>query len=182
MTIDRRDALYAQLPRLSQATHGTDHKITSEPTDGYNCVAWVDRKMDEYLDPQTCWWPKAVPTPKPYEKDLYCYVSYFEYRGFVASDSADLEPGFLKIAIYAVDGNFQHVAKPLPSGRWSSKAGALHDMWHTDLDAFDGSPMMAYAGPVMYMKREYDGEDPMTLEEHGAFAPDPPAPRTLLLP
>ncbi len=72
----------------------------------------------------------------------------------------------LKIALYAEGGEFFHVAKQMREGTWSSKAGVLHDLKHSDLAAFEGSFALRFAVPVVFMKRPDDGRDPMTLE-HG---------------
>jgi hypothetical protein len=55
-------------------------------------------------------------------RDVQCYIALFERWGYVPCANADYEPGFLKIAIYALDDSFQHVAKQLRGGGWSSKA------------------------------------------------------------
>ena len=52
-------------------------------------------------------------------------------------DDVDSEPGFERVAIYAV-GNEpnlspQHAARQLPSGRWTSKLGDWEDIEHHEL-------------------------------------------------
>ena len=42
-----------------------------------------------------------------------------------------LEPGFEKVALYALGGVPKHAARQLSSGRWSSKLGDLEDVEHT---------------------------------------------------
>jgi len=153
--------LYLEYPRLSSS----EHKITSEATDRYNCVAWVDRTTDRWFEPEI-YWPDAVPVPQGAE-DLDCYLALFRHWGFEDCDSPDLEDGFLKIAIFAVGQEFEHVAKQLPSGNWSSKGGVLYDFRHRDLDALGDCRAMRRAEPVCYMKRAFDGDDPFEVEEHG---------------
>ena len=155
------DALYAQFPKLSSA----EHRITSGPSDAYNCVAWVVRDTERWWEPGF-FWPYGAPDPTD-DEDLACYVALFRRMGFEVCDSPALEHGSLKIALYTDDGGFHHVAKQLPSGRWSSKAGLLHDLRHDELDALTGSGILKHALPTTYMRRHYDGADQMTLEETG---------------
>jgi hypothetical protein len=159
------EALYAQLPRLQES----DHRITSPATDDYNCVAWVDRDTDRWWEPGF-YWPEGIPEPTELQ-DLEHYVDLFRSLGFELCGTGDLEDGYLKIAIYSGEGAFHHVAKQLPSGAWSSKAGVLHDLRHDELAAFEECGVMKYATVTAFMRRPYDGEDPMELEETGLLTP-----------
>jgi hypothetical protein len=111
------DDLYAQLPSLFES----EHNVTSEPDDEYNCVAWVSKELQTWYEPGFTW---PVPEPED-ERDLCCYVALFESWGFEPCDDADYEQGFLKIALYQDQGIFQHVSMQLRDGTWSSKAGVL---------------------------------------------------------
>ncbi len=159
------DDLYAQIPKLRAAVH----RITSPDSDRYNCVAWVERDLDRWWEPGF-YWPFGSPTPRG-DEDLDCYVYLFRKLGFEVCESSTLEPGFLKIALYAEDDEFHHVAKQLPSGQWSSKAGTLHDFKHEKLEALEDSGVMKNARPVMFMRRPFSGSDPMALEESGLLLP-----------
>lgn len=157
---DKRADLYAQFPSLT----ATEHRITSEPVDDYNCVGWVNRLTNSWLEPGM-FWPTGVPEPEN-DDDVDCYIALFERWGFVRCDTPDYEPGFLKIALYTVGQSFQHVAKQLRDGHWSSKAGVLHDLRHATLSALQPSGIMRNAAPSIFMKRIDNGED-MSLEETG---------------
>lgn len=152
--------LYAQLPRLRDSSH----RITSEATDEYNCVAWVSREQG-WWEPGFVW-PSDVPEPPP-DDDVEAYVELFRRWGFELCASAELESGYLKIAIYTKGSSFEHVAKQLPSGGWSSKAGFLHDFRHDELDALNDAKVMRCATPTIYMRRSHDPGDSMELEETG---------------
>jgi hypothetical protein len=154
--------LYAQLPGLTSS----NHRITSPATDAYNCVAWVQRDLDRWYEPDF-FWPAGVPVPTDIDNDLEEYVALFSAFGYEMCGDPTLEAGFLKIALYSEGRSFQHVAKQLPSGAWSSKAGTLHDLRHDDLDAFHGAAFMNEARAVLFMRRPYDGADQMQLEETG---------------
>lgn len=153
--------LYARYPRLQ----ASNHKITSQRTDRYNCVAWIEREMDRWFEPEI-FWPDGLPIPAD-SADLDCYIALFRSWGFEDCDSADLEDGYLKIAIFATGSEFDHVAKQLPSGAWSSKGGSLHDFKHEDLDALRDCLVMPNATVVQLMRRPYDGTDPYEIEEDG---------------
>lgn len=155
------DALYAQLPHLANSPH----RITSSATDAYNCVAWVERDLDRWWEPGF-YWPTGVPQPAG-ESDLDIYVELFKSLGFEVCEDGELEDEFLKIALYGVAGIFHHVAKQLPSGAWSSKAGSLHDLRHEHLEAFEDAPLLERARPLIYMRRARDQSDSFELEERG---------------
>jgi hypothetical protein len=159
------DDLYAVFPRLQSA----DHLVTSGDSDTYNCVAWVQRDTRRQWDPDF-YWPPGVPKPAlgDSENDLPNYIALFESVGFELCDGSDLEPGYLKIAIYATGNEFHHVAKQLPSGGWSSKGSMdLHDFRHEQLEPLNGTGVWKGACARVFMRRPYDGVDPFTLEETG---------------
>jgi hypothetical protein len=161
LTVPSIDDLYAQYPHLQ----ASEHKITSQRTDRYNCVAWVDRDMTHWLEPEI-FWPDEVPEPEG-QADLDCYLALFRSWGFEPCESPEPEDGFLRIAIFATGMEFDHVAKQLPSGAWSSKGGPLYDFKHQDLDALRDSPVMPNAAVVQIMRRPHDGVDPYEMEENG---------------
>lgn len=158
------DDLYAQFPSLP----GSPHRITSAPTDEYNCVGWVPRELNRWYDPEL-FWPDDVPKPDS-DEDIQCYVALFESWGFEVCKDEHYETGFLKIALYIARGSFQHVAKQLRDGSWSSKAGVLHDFRHCTLDALQPSGIMANAQPSIFMRRNDDG-GPQELEQTGLILP-----------
>ena len=155
------EALYAQVPRLQPE----NHRITSPATDEYNCVAWVERDSQHWWEPGF-YWPSSVPEPTG-DVDLPAYVDLFLQLGFEICGSGSLEPGYLKIALYASRGQFHHVAKQLPSGAWSSKIGFLHDVRHETVGALEDVSMFANAVATVFMLRPHDSRDPMELEETG---------------
>jgi hypothetical protein len=140
--------LYDRFPRLQDEAH----EIKSEPA-GYNCVAWVEGITDRYIDP-TLDWPREVPKPEGEgDEDLWCYEALFRHYGYEVCANGSLEDGFIKIAVYADGGWFAHVAKQMPSGKWTSKAGFLHDLNHDRLEALAGCSFMKNAVPVLFMRR-----------------------------
>lgn len=121
--------------------------------------------MGSWVEPDFSW-PDTVPEPEG-PADLDCYLALFRHWGFEECATPDFEDGFLKIAIYANGDEFEHVAKQLPSGAWSSKGGPLYDFKHAALSALDDCGVMRNARPVRFMRRPYDGEDSFEVEENG---------------
>jgi hypothetical protein len=157
--------LYDRFPRLADGNHA----ITSQPTDEYNCVSWVERCMDEWWEPGFSW-PQDI-RREDYLDEIAMYVALFARSGFEVCESAAHEDGFLKIAIYGTEaGEFMHVAKELPRGWWSSKAGVLHDLKHECWCAFEGSWAMQSANAKIFMRRERPAGDDFVLEETGLLS------------
>lgn len=119
----------ADFPRL----HDVDAKKTSEATPAYNCIAWA------FKDNRRWWWPGGR-TYWPFNPSgmstLEAFELYFRDDGWVETDLAGLEPGFEKIALYALNGVPTHAARLLDSGYWTSKLGTDIDIFHdpNDLD------------------------------------------------
>ena len=68
---------------------------------------------------------------------------------YVVCDDDQLEPGYEKIALFALAGVPKHAAKQLPTGRWISKLGPSEDIEH-GLHDLTG---MVYGAVVLLMKR-----------------------------
>lgn len=156
--------LYLQFPRLRES----DHKVTSTDTDSYNCVGWVHNDVEHYWDPDHHW-PQAVDASDDSEDDLASYLDLFKWMGFEPCEDGSLEDGYLKIAVYSVEHaalgqakrEFTHVARQLPSGRWSSKGGVLQDFRH-ELDALEESGVLKRSKVSDYLRRKDDGSHPLT--------------------
>jgi hypothetical protein len=143
-----RQDLFDRFPRLATEPH----EITSPPA-GYNCIAFVELRLDQYIDPEAHW-PLAVPKPPPDEEaDLPYYMVLFEHFGFEVCSGPALEDDYTKIAIYAQDDLFIHVAIQMPSGRWRSKAGSLHDLVHDNLASLEDCVFAPQAKPAQFMRR-----------------------------
>jgi hypothetical protein len=73
------------------------------------------------------YWPHGIPRAV----SLAAFEAVFARLGYAVCPSADLEPGFEKIALYANSvGEPTHGARQLPNGRWASKLGAMEDIDH----------------------------------------------------
>jgi hypothetical protein len=60
-----------------------------------------------------------------------------------------VEPGYEKVALYALAGLPKHAARQLPGGRWTSKLGPLEDVEH----ALEGLIGTWYGNVVQILKR-----------------------------
>ena len=112
------------------------------------------------------------PRPPDSDNDLDAFIELFTRRGYIPCGSGELEPGYLKIAIYEKDGAFHHVAKQLPDGTWSSKIGEAHDIKHDELTALEDSYVFYdNARASRFMKRDYDSaSESFELEMIGLMA------------
>jgi hypothetical protein len=104
---------------------GANYRITSAPDRDYNCVAWAAG------DTRKWWWPgrdltvEYWPPGVPRELTRVAFEATFASIGYCVCDGESIESGYEKIAVFAdADGAPTHVARQLPSGRWSSKLGA----------------------------------------------------------
>lgn len=122
---------------------------TSPVDPDYNCVAWAVRDKHRWWqpsdDPEHYW-----PANAPREETLEAYVAALATKHFATCADATLESGYEKIAIYCNEDGFQHVARQLLDGRWTSKLGEVKDIAHATLDDLTGA---YYGDPVHFMRR-----------------------------
>lgn len=126
----------------------TGYLITSPATADYNCIAWAAGVTDAW------WWPDPMginPWPASARRDesVAAFVEAFQSLGYLPCADDSVEPGFEKVALYALAGLPKHAARQLPSGRWSSKLGPLEDIEH-GLDSLVGA---WYGNVVQILKR-----------------------------
>lgn len=135
----------AAYPHLQQE----GYQDKSPADNRYNCIAWAVE------DSRNFWWPSQLPWvtwPKnvPAENTIQAFVLMFEGQGYVSCPNGDLEAGFKKVALYALNGAPKHAARQLPDGRWSSKMGRDIDIEHNTLHALEGP---FYGTVVRYFKK-----------------------------
>jgi hypothetical protein len=68
-----------------------------------------------------------------------------------------LEPGYEKVALFALGGSVKHAARQLPDGRWTSKMGRDIDIRHDEVDGVSGP---FYGDVVLYLRRRIGGNYP----------------------
>ena len=138
-------SLIALFPRL--ASEGFE--IVGEPTTEYNCIAyaagdtgnwwWPDEDRDSY------WPPWAT-----LDDGIDSLQEAFAGIGYELCDESHFEEGFLKVALYADEGKFQHAAAQMPNGRWRSKMGQGPVIEHRSPESLDGG---IYGGVHCFMRR-----------------------------
>lgn len=143
--------LEQHLPRLASSRY----EVTSDATNRYNCLAWALGDATRWwapVDGQRIYWPAEVPR----EWSLATVQAVLRIEGFaLCEDGAPLE-GIEKVALYADEVTVTHVARQLPSGRWTSKLGSDCDIEHEleALEGFDDSPdAYRYGRVVAFMSR-----------------------------
>ena len=146
------------LPGLAQ----TGYEIASEPTDEYNCIAWVVGDNTEWWShlPGYRWSDQRTP-------DVESLVQLFIEKGFEVCVNDDLESGYEKIAIYAMDGRWSHAARQLPNGRWASKLGIYEDIEHPTTEGLCGD---LYGDVHCTMRRQLTSTNKRSLNMFSTWA------------
>lgn len=126
----------------------TGYAVTSPATFVYNCIAWAAGIADDR------WWPDPMgvstwPASARREETTAAFVGAVQSLGYVPGADDTLEPGFEKVALFALAGAPKHAARQLPSGRWTSKLGELEDVEH-ELSGLNG---VWYGSVVQILKR-----------------------------
>jgi hypothetical protein len=127
------------------------YKVTSAPSEAPNCVGWALHDVNNFWTPHAgklggYYWPPGFPKDETVET----LVRVFELYGYRRCESADLEDGIEKIAIYAEDGGlWSHATRQLPSGAWASKLGVGNDIEHQGV----GGLAPQYGAVVQIMQR-----------------------------
>jgi hypothetical protein len=141
---DARDAINHDFGSLRDA-----FQVTSWPMDSYNCIAWAaeDQCYWWWPDPDgESFWPQGILR----QPSIVAFVAAFQTMGYEPCHSYDLEPGFEKIAIFAIGNDVKHMARQLPSGAWTSKLGEWWDIAHDAVDGVQDPPHHVHYG----MKRQ----------------------------
>ena len=104
-------------------------KKTSDATVNYNCIAWA------FKDSGRHWWPNKKRShwslkTLPNQSTMEAFEAWFSADGWVATSHREVEPGYEKIALYALRGVPTHAARLLENGAWTSKLGSNIDISH----------------------------------------------------
>jgi hypothetical protein len=128
------ERLFAAFPALRT----TPFRVTSPSDPVYNCIAWAAGRTTEW------WWPldntprTYWPTGVPRQVTISAFLSTFLTLGYAVCADDTIEPGFVKLAMFADSAGVPtHAARQLPTGRWTSKLGQGEDIEH-DLRALEG--------------------------------------------
>ena len=111
----------------------SEYKVTSEPSNHYNCIAYAAGKQTEWWSHLPgYYWPASR---SPFVESL---MAVFSGLDFEVCDSDNLEYGFEKVAIYSKGHDWTHAARQRPDGRWQSKLGNEEDIEFRSLDSLIG--------------------------------------------
>lgn len=114
--------LRSLFPRL------TTYVETSPATQDYNCIAWACGDNTRW------WWPNGLvywPTGVRCDETIEAFDELFISGGGFPVITENVEPGIVKIALFALGGIPKHAARQLPNGAWTSKLGTAVDIAHS---------------------------------------------------
>ncbi len=122
---------------------------THPPSDVYNCIAWAAGRTDAW------WWPDEDsadfwPAEVPREETIAAFLLAFATLGYEPCETADLEAGYEKVALYTLDGKPTHAARQLPDGKWTSKFGEGPVATHNTPRGVEGP---VYGQVVRFLRR-----------------------------
>lgn len=95
------------------------------------------------------YWPDYPPA----DSTVATLSIIFSHEGYEACADGNLESGYEKLVLYyrPSTGEFLHVARQMPDGRWTSKLGKGEDITHNSVEALEG-----YYGQVCrYMRKPF---------------------------
>lgn len=131
-------------PRLSPA----NHRVTSEATPRYNCIAWSVGDSNRWWQPGEYWRPADWPRN---DCGIGALERLFLSFGYVdCHDNFDFEPGYEKVALYGAGFLYTHAARQLSTGKWTSKLGKDVDIEHDSPNDLAGR---IYGDVIQVMKR-----------------------------
>ena len=94
------------------------YEITSEASSIYNCIAWAAGDTTDWWDLHPrAYWPPSVPRSWRVE----ALVQVFTERGYSICENTEKETGYEKVAICARNGLWEHEARQLDDGRWTTR-------------------------------------------------------------
>jgi|TARA_Y100000310_G_scaffold342401_1_gene445526 hypothetical protein len=132
------------------------YQDTSSEDPFYNCIAWSVGDESRWWQPSgraEHYWPPGFPID---DYSVNTLVAVFQQFGFELCETADLDQGYEKIAVYASpDRDYAHTARQLVDGRWASKMGEWEDIEHDTVDVLEGQ---TYGTAQTFLHRPTDGE------------------------
>ena len=113
--------------------YGSGYQITSPVSLEYNCVAWALGIINQWWSHDRTW-PDSVPR----SPHIQALRQVFEFLGYEICEGDTRESGYDKVALYALEGIWQHAARQLDDGRWTSKLGPFEDITHPSPEDLTG--------------------------------------------
>jgi hypothetical protein len=143
------------LETLFTSLQGKDWKVTSPPTSRYNCIAYAAGRDDAWWWPiPGAYWPPSVRR----ELTVAAFQEAFASVGYQSCRNGSFRTGWEKVVLYAdrQTGSPSHMARQLPSGKWTSKCGQLEDIEHSSLSDLSEGPS-GYGEARWFFKRRAKG-------------------------
>ncbi len=138
-------SFFQDFPRLSKTFD--NFSVTSPATIDYNCIAWA------MGDKNNWWWPDEIhywPPKCQRANTIKAFKEGFSKLNYRPCENGNLEPGFEKVALYAINSEPTHAARQLKSGKWTSKTGKNVDIEH-NLEDLEGPK---YGKVVKFFRRK----------------------------
>ena len=115
-----------------------NHAVASPRTDEYNCIAFAAGNQKSLVVARSGR-SVVLAAEAAREESVAAFRRAFSSLGYEPVRRLEPEPGYEKVAIYAIGGTPTHAARQLPNGRWASKLGELEDIEHATLDVLVGT-------------------------------------------
>lgn len=158
---NRKD-LIGSFPKLAS---DTNFYVESPFTFQYNCIAWAMGMDDRWVDIAPIpwhWWPDGVMKDESEESLKLAFAAL----GFVECKVDEImQEGYDVVALYSLNGKWQHAARVLDTNVFHSKFGALNDAKHSSGDILDNG----YGSVYKYMRRPIESRH-ITDDVKGANA------------
>ena len=135
--------LIAAFPKL--ASEGFE--IVGEPTTEYNCRAYAAGNTGDW------WWPDGTNYWPPWatlDDRIDSLQEAFVGIGYELCDDGHFDEDYRKVALYEVEGKFQHAAAQMPNGAWRSKMGEGPVIEHRSPESLSGG---IYGNATVFMRK-----------------------------
>ena len=146
------DLLVEAFPNLASEGFET----VGQASELYNCIAYVAEDTSKW------WWPDGTNYWPPWatlDTKMESLKEALAGLGYEQCDDSDPEDGYQKVALYEIQGRFQHAAVQMSNGRWRSKMGQGPVVEHRNPESLSGGP---YGNPKVFMRRAT-----VTTNQHG---------------
>ena len=130
MVIDLQTALACLLKDFPRLLNDGNFRQISAPTPSYNCIGWALGLDNLFVSPDNVpwhWWPYQNGDLSSEQALIDC----FRYFAFDICEENDNDPGYDKVALYSLTGNWTHAAKVLDANVYYSKFGSNIDGYHS---------------------------------------------------
>ena len=137
------DLLTNEFPNL----YSEGFEILEPLSQRYNCVAYAAGDISQW------WWPDRINYWPPWatrDNRMESLKEVFAGLGYEQCNGDSLEDGYQKVALYELQGRFQHIVAQTLNGLWRSKMGQGPVMEHRNPESLSGG---MYGTPTVFMRR-----------------------------